>query len=249
MLTAPTGHHTRVVLIDLDDSTTWPPELRAAAERLWADARSSINPDGDMDQLRDLASDEIDEALVGHELLVFHATRLLPHENELVLCDGIQPASKDWQRERLRLASEHHPEMLDDAVIEQIVAHGPLRWQDAGGRVGLVHFVHARSTVVEHARDYDGLFIAWGGEIIYRQDAEIGTCTTALRELTAVSVPTLVVGRLPADSIHNGYGWAATIVGTHGHLHGAPATWSEGGLPVEQLIQPGDDAWDDRWLA
>jgi hypothetical protein len=239
------------VLIDLDDPTTWPPELRAIAERLWADARSSIDPDGGMDQLRELIqSDEIDEALIGHELLVFHATRLLPHENELVLRDGIQPASEGWQRERLRLASGHHPGLLDETVIEQIVDHGPLRWQGTRGRAGLVHFVHARSTVVEHARDYDRLFIAWGGEIIYWQDTTPDDArTAALRELTAASVPTLVVGRLPAESIQNVYGWAATIVGTHGRLHGAPATWTEGGLPVEQIIQPGDHSWDDRWLA
>lgn len=123
-----------VVPIDLDRPATWPPELHTTAERLWAGAQRRVDLDGSMDQLREVvAPDAVDEAIGGEELLVFHATRLLPHETELVLRDGVQPASEQWQRKRLLLGAEHQPGVLQETVIEELVAHGPLRWQGEPG--------------------------------------------------------------------------------------------------------------------
>lgn len=115
-----------------------------------------------------------------------------------------------------------------------------------------MHFVHARSFVVAESSGFDRLFGLWGGEIIYWQGSGSGSQSAALEAievLTAASVPTLVVGRLPIERIRNGYDWATTVVGAHGRLEGGPSMWTAGELPVERLIQPGDSDWDGRWLA
>lgn len=98
---------------------------------------------------------------------------------------------------------------------------------------------------------FDRLFRNWGPEIIYWQDggSPNDPRIAALDTLDAASTPTLVVGRLPGGVIHNLFGWAITIVGSYGGMHGEPTIWADSKLPVDRLIQPADRDWDDRWLA
>jgi hypothetical protein len=144
------GAKTRVAKLDLGEPAEWPGAARRVIEALaydvagWLEVanRDLDDPDDDGFPASDLAHHDLDyadeaeqrlrDALAGHELIAYHASRLFPHEPDWIRTEGLRTASTDLIDRRLRGAAEHYPEMLTEDEIELLRRRDPLSGN--GGR-------------------------------------------------------------------------------------------------------------------
>lgn len=151
--------------VDIDDPTTWPPEIyRTVAD--WADSCDGSTTHTTDLPLSPALDDSFRESFRGILVRAYHYTRLLPHERQLVLSEGLRPLSARLLHDRIESAR------LVGAISAPEAAQFHEAHVFAAGeqknREGRVCLVLSRRTL---ERDLDGclpLLTTWGGEGLYR---------------------------------------------------------------------------------
>jgi hypothetical protein len=90
-------------IVDPDDPTTWPDEVRAWVDR-WGEQRIEDALGGSWVAVRE--EDGFRELLRGRRLLAYHSTCLLEHEADAIKRDGLDPVSAELIGKRLDAAFE-----------------------------------------------------------------------------------------------------------------------------------------------
>lgn len=196
--------------IDPAEIATWPDavteivdelagELEHRIESPYATDLTCLDIDGEIEQrLRHAAS--------GHDLLAYHATRLLPHERDWLLRDGLEPYSDDLRGRKMRGAATHFSEFFGSDVdddVDAVLAIGPHSFQPGADRAGWVCLVSPLAIFTEEPEGFGYLFGRWGGEAVgwIRDDDEYRRQNELLTRLDQVSIPTIVEFKVPIDSL------------------------------------------------
>lgn len=182
--------------LDIDDDATWPEEIRLAIEQIIVDRPEILEAKNDDELL--LTFDErnqIEDLLTRVPIVVYHATRLLPHEIESVNRDGLKPLSNDLVSSRINGAVASGD--LDKKVAIRLREAG-LSDADDENRRAQICFATSRNAIRSRYH-FQNLFGYWGGEVIYgnfiddydmRAHLSIGQ-PTLIKALVHLDAPTI----------------------------------------------------------
>jgi hypothetical protein len=110
---------------------------------------------------------EFRRTLDGHQVVCYHATRLLRHEVEEIPRAGLHVLSDELRARKLAAARSHHPDVVSEDDVQLLLDNGPLSWQGTdGARNGTLCFVTPWTAVVGERNGLSYLFGRWGGEAI-----------------------------------------------------------------------------------
>lgn len=136
---------------------------------------------------------EFRETLDGHQVVCYHATRLLPHELEDIPRAGLHVLSDDLRARKLAAACSHHPDILSESDARLLLDNGPLSWQGtADARNGSLCFVTPWTAVVGEDNGLSHLFGRWGGEAIGWTTGDATQCEDVLMALDRLSIAAVV---------------------------------------------------------
>lgn len=167
-------------LVDIDAPDTWPARLLAAV--------SGPGFDPAVHDWRGL--------LEGRRLLTYHATRLLPHEVDVIRAEGLQALTPGLLDRRIEEA--HRLGYLTQDEVDIMRSSNVFSRNRAAGRVGIVCSFMGR-TILRHQADVEGLLCCWGGEALHGHDPAIQrlACHLGVPSLVVLAHPT------PADVTTN----------------------------------------------
>ncbi len=155
----------RVALFSVDDPRTWSKEVVGHVSAQASQLRGRATDTSDLAIHQD-EEEEFRYLLIGHQVLVFHATRLLDHEIGAIRRNGLAPLSEELVRTRIGEAHDHG--FLDYGERRELSkGHLFAKGDEVWNREGQVCFFLSRR-VLDHevARIWNPLTI-WGGEGIY----------------------------------------------------------------------------------
>jgi hypothetical protein len=255
-----------VAKLDLGEPGEWSGAARRVLEALAHDVagrpevadRDLDDSDDDGLSASDLAHHDLDyaeeaeqrlrEALAGHELLAYHASRLLPHEADWIRTEGLRTASTGLVDRRLRGAAEHYPEMLSEDEMELLRCSGPLAWQRGTVRLGLL-WVVAPYAIFEEEAGFGRLLGSWGGETIGWTNNE--AAGAVVERFTRESLPSIVQVAVALEEVPEFEQLWPTAVG---RFLGLPRASTEWGLTVSlgperivDLLHPEHPRWPSRF--
>ena len=232
----------------VDEVGSWPDHVRdliaVVAEPL-ADSTDYVQdlhvPDDDVAAIH--------AALVGTRWRLYHCTRLLDHERDNILTNGLAPATEVLLDDKLTQAVEHGHLSPGDA---EVLRESHMLRPGGGQRQGRQGRICALTTRASFA-DYHGLwrlFEHWGGELIYFDQPD-----PMLERLRSLGTPSIVVVDLTLITPPS-RGWYPPIerllVGAHlgmDQVHGETNQPVNGFWPVNAVWQPNaadSAAW--RWV-
>lgn len=128
-------------------------------------------------------------------MALFHATRLLPHEEGAVRREGLVTLSTEHRNARLDQVIATYGEEVGVERLEALRHAGPLSWDVHGhsARLGALHGVTPlRDSFAEAGHGITVLLESWGGESFYGAASETEDLKGAIRALTARSRPVIV---------------------------------------------------------
>ena len=251
-------------LVDLEDPGTWTPEVRdrlevvahlfrrqpgfssadACANDLSIDVRADLDLEG-----------EVRTLLARERLLMYHGTRLLPHEVNCILSDGLRALTDELRRDKLDAARAHQPDLLSTADVDLLLVSGPLFWRYAHeARRGEVCVV-APLAIVAGDEGMRSLLQDWGGESLawaaHMNNEDGMKCRRTIQALSAASAPSIVEVSIAGSELPDTTDLWRVMVG---RLLGCLEPWNEWHLrrpiPAESvldIIQPGSPRWSDAW--
>ena len=201
-------------VVDPADQSTWPADVRTEVERLAAQCREQADNTPETPSY-ELSLGHIDAAcdaegsfrglLDGTLVALFHATRLLPHEDEMVRNEGLVVLGEDHRSHRLDRVIEVYGDELGVERLELLRHSGPLSW-DPGhglGRLGRLFGV----TPLQVSFDQGGwgmtIFLShWGGESFYWANEDSPELKETIELLTERSAPAIVEVAVRAQSLN-----------------------------------------------
>jgi hypothetical protein len=245
-------------VVDPGAPEAWPRDIYASVELLVRRCRADpSNADETPSyELRIGSFEAADEAerefrdLFGERCVaLYHATRLLPHEQESVRDDGLVVLSIDHRSSRLDSVIQEYGEELGVERLELLRDAGPLRDSvQRRGRLGIWHGVTPLEVAFDEAGYGMSIFLEnWGGETFYWAASENERLRGVLRSLTAMSTPVIVEAAVPPMSLCSYRSlWRIFVA----QLDGRESPWHEFSVNesvspdrVLRLIRQGDDAW------
>ena len=250
--------------VDLGDPGTWPPEVREQLEDVAHLFRRQPGFSGADTYANDLSLDvqadldleaEVRILLARERLLMYHGTRLLPHEVNRVLSVGLRALTDELPRDKLDAARVHHPDLLATGDVDLLLASGPLFWGYAHqARRGEVCVV-APLAIVADDEGMRPLLQHWGGESLAwaaHMKNEDGTkCQRTIQALSAASAPSIVEVSIAGSELPDTTDLWRVMVG---HLLGCLEPWNQWHLrksipadAILEIIQPGNRRWSDAW--
>lgn len=183
--------------IDIDDPTSWPTEIYKAASR-WAEECS-----GKTEYTNDLPLSLELEApfryqLAGHLLRGYHYTRLLPHERELVLLQGLRMLSAELLTGRIEAARKIG--IISSSEAKTFHAAHVFAVGEQGNRENRVCLTLSKRMFERDPDDCLPFLANWGGEGLYRSSG----CVPFRDRLRSIGVPTRVVALIePQDAVRD----------------------------------------------
>ena len=189
-------------VIEIDDPAGWPESLRRAASSAAASARGTTDNTVDL-RLGDVDLWHLRDALAGQEVLVFHATRLLPHEVADIARDGLRALDLDLIVRKIDSAVARGHVTADDA--RTLLADHAKIDGSAGNRAGQVCATVSLRALDRNVHGVLPLLTQWGGEVIYQAH----TRGPLARKLTNLGQPALVAFVAPA--LRDGDSWFPSI--------------------------------------
>jgi hypothetical protein len=251
--------------IDLGIPESWIEDARAIAVAVAADIRAregdavTKTPASDL-KWRSPDEDAVLEkrlrsAMRGHGVLVYHATRLLPHEVDWIRNEGISPLTSDLRERKLRLARDAYPEVLASGDVELLKNSGPLNWGTGQNvRLGQLWAVAPLSAFQDPA-GFERLLGNWGGESIYwtaaRNDVEAERIRLVFERLNALSSPSIVEFTIDSAKLWRVPDIWKVMVGVLLSARDASNGWfTDSRVPagdVISILQPGDARWPYSW--
>lgn len=234
-------------VIDVDDSGTWPPDVLTWVDEHAAELRGSTEFTSDLriDDEEDLRK------LIGGQLVrAYHCTRLLDHERQMILEQGLRRLGSDLVAERIRRA--HEVGAISDAEREAFEVGNQFADPAWSFRVpiteGQVCLILSRQIFDGSPRGCAPLLSIWGGEAIYFPLEE-----RHRQRLRSLGRPSIVVAALdfsvePADR-HKCYpSLANCMVGIRlGFNDLGSDVFYRAPVPqenIEAIWHPGDAAYD-----
>lgn len=184
------------MIIDVDDPSTWPPDVLAfvsdAAERLRGSTEYTSDLDFDFN-----GEDDFRRLLNGHRLIAYHCTRLLDHEVEAIRQEGLRPLTRELIADRVAAAHDHAvipTELRDELVDAHVFAD-----RDRGhGRADQVCLIVSRRVFDRDVHAVRPLLRTWGGEGIYMS----GRGYRLRPMLEALGQPAIVVALVELSASH-----------------------------------------------
>jgi hypothetical protein len=233
--------------IDVDDASTWPPDVAALVEQCVEATQGSTDLPGDLVTQAGRFDPELRELLADHRLRAYHCTRLLDHEAEDVRRHGLRLLDARLVADRLTAAYEHG--YIDVSQRDELMRTSRID-ERAGSMKVLDQICLVPSTMVFVHDSYgvDRLLATWGGEAIYWAHGDVGS--RLYEVLRGLGRPTIVCVQL--DVAHISSMWPSLI----GPFLATAAGWPEErgadifydasipGDQVDELWQPGDPLYD-----
>jgi hypothetical protein len=231
--------------VDVDAATTWPRDIMRMATRIASEVRGSARFVQDM-RIPTEIEDEFRSLFVGHPLRAYHATRLLPHEEDRIRDTGLVPLSEKLVASRIRDAADVgalSPATRDILLAGHVFAEGR-----ANGREGHVSLFVGKRPLDRDVAGLWGLLTTWGGEGIYMSHAGHSLRDT----LRLLGAPTIVIAAVelgPDATVHGIYPELWKLFGTR--LLGRESLFSDlflkSFVPPAGIIdfwQPGHPSYD-----
>jgi hypothetical protein len=193
------------------------------------------------------------KAAIGDDVLVmYHATRLMPHEVEWCRHEGIGPLTEQLRERKLIEAQRRYPEQISIADADLLLRSGPLSWERVHrGRLGQL-WVVAPVGIFDYHRGFEDLLGDWRGESIAWAGHSDTTCRSIIDRVNGLSKPTVLeLGVSPRLLCSWKYQWPIFV----GNMLGLIAPWNEwvvsehlGPESMFDVIQPGGDRWRASWV-
>lgn len=147
-----------VKIVNMDDTTTWSTDIVEFIQEQSETVDLESNPFM-------TAEDEILRNLLDSlHLLVYHATRLLPHEEIDIKTNGLQILTKELVTEKIRNAVTGR--YLEEEVGRELLAGSTLWSNPHAHRANQICFVLGISPFEKEESGLCPLFDIWGGETI-----------------------------------------------------------------------------------
>lgn len=167
-------------IVDIDNQATWPEDVVTFIE----ERSNSI----DLEENSSMSiGDEILLPLLNTSfLLVYHATRLLPHEKDDIRTNGLQILTEELVAKKIRDAV--HFGYLTERMGEELLCGSTLRTRSEEKRANQICFVVGKSLIEQEDSGLSNLFDIWGGESINFTGAGDNhmTCLKRIGEPSAV---------------------------------------------------------------
>ncbi|WP_331731594.1 hypothetical protein [Kitasatospora sp. NBC_01300] len=237
-------------IVDLDDTTTWPPDLADLIGELAVSAPEGLDSAGDLHNvLGEHASfdEQVRTMLAGRLLRTYHVTRLLDYEVEDVRTLGLLALTETSLKSRVALAVEKGFLLESDLpALEQSTAFQHERPSVARSRLGEVSLASSRQPL---AQPWPlKLLSKWGGEV--RQFGPVST-NAEFDRIRRLGRPTLVVAGIDASTPPAkaaGRELLFDFIGVHLRLSGNGVTIHYGAdIPNRQILEichPGHAEYD-----
>jgi hypothetical protein len=246
-----------MVVIDPGDPASWPQDVADEVDRLAALCRS--NPENADRPCFELKVGSLEESyaeerafrdLIGERYVAyFHATRLLPHEDQMYADDGLLVLSDELRSRRLDRVIEIYSAELGTEGLEALrhvgaAARGSPQREN---RIGLLHGVTPLDAVRYGGWGMEILMTYWGGESFYFDDPD----NSVIAALTERSRPSIVEAAVrPQDLRTYRLLWRVFV----GQLGSWEQPWHEFAtkvsIPPERVLgvlHPGDAGWPTEW--
>jgi hypothetical protein len=251
-------------VVDLEAPHSWPPEVRdrleGFAQRLSGrpgfrpadvyanDLSFGLHTDLDLEA-------EIRAHLASELVLMYHGTRLLPHEVDTIRADGLRLLTDDLRRDKVDGARTHYPELLSQVEAELLLASGPLSWgihhQVRRGELCVV----APLSIIAGEEGMRPLLEDWGGESLawaaHDRDQAGIDCGRAIRALSKASLPSIIEVAIRGSELPATTDLWRVMVGSilvcnepwnEWHLHTAISRQD-----IVDILQPGHLRWSDSY--
>ncbi len=192
-----------IKIVDVDDTTSWPAELVGFIEEQSETADLESNPFMS-------AEDEILLSLLDSmHLLVYHATRLLPHEEIDIRTSGLQILTKELITKKIQSAVAGG--FLEKNIGSELLADSTL-WSDPRAhRADQICFVLGKTPFEREDPGLCPLFSIWGGESI--NFTKVGSKYKSL--LRKIGEPAVIKAVLPLTRqaiLHAHPGFSASFI-------------------------------------
>lgn len=157
---------TAQLIVDLEDSATWPDPVAAFTERWAEQLRGSTEFTSDLEVPLELEV-EFRAVFAGRPLLLFHATCLFDHEVEVIKSEGLRQLTLDLVEERI--AAAHKRGLLTDEERDQCLSQNVYAIRNTEGRENQVCGVIGRGIFddPEHGWGLHPFLGGWGGEAMH----------------------------------------------------------------------------------
>ena len=246
-------------LIELAEVTSWPTDVVALLRKA-----SSAFPKRPRPYATDLRfGPDIDESferqlrgmLADRLLAMYHATRLLPEEIEVIRAQGIQLLTPALRAMKLRTLVDRG--LMSRAESDTWESLGPLTWPGQESRLNEAS-IFAPLECLREPDLFQSLLHDWGGESISRAATKPGRegaddiadgLRSLLRRVNEVSTPSVIaVAVSAADLPRSPYLWQVMIGRLVRALKPCNEWHVKTPLPVTDVIQPGHSRWKSTWL-
>lgn len=229
--------------IDVDRPSTWPPEVASAVHEHAERLRGTAEYAGDLDVSYD-DEGEFLTLLAGRPLRMYHCTRLLDEEVELVRRHGLRMLTRELMAEKIRLA-------VDVGAVTAAEREGLARAHvfatgEQGGREERVCLLLSAGPLDDDPHGVRPLMRTWGGEAL-SMSSRAGDWRTRLQDL---GQPTVVVVETPIDPAvrHSIYpGVLKTFVGAALGLDTGADVHYRAHVPADAVVgiwRPGHASYD-----
>ncbi|MGN2638587.1 hypothetical protein ACTD5D_20895 [Nocardia takedensis] len=230
--------------ISLDDTGTWPPELRTLATIGSREPACQTRFTSDLEPSAEI-SNAIDAVLVEHGVVVYHCTRLMDVEVEDIRANGLRAASAELLKDKVTTAC--HRNFLTYEQAEHIIATGVLNSADQRSVRTNELCAATNLHTIEVLRDgIEPYFQNWGGEITHFWQQSNRQLLSALRR---VGLPTLIaIHYRPSERDSHFPELAKLVIGRwrehddySGEIH--IRVTEDSRVPILGIWHPGDDGW------
>jgi len=191
-------------MIDPGDPESWPEDVRSAVEDLVRRCRNVKDNEADtasydlrleyVDAVFDVER-EFRELVGSRRVALYHATRLLAHEQDAVRMEGLVVLDEDHRSRRLDRVIDLYGDEIGAERLEGLRRAGPLSWDRAHrqGRLGRLFAVTPLQETFDDAGSGMTVFLEnWGGESFYWAARDSEELAEIIRLLTARSTPIIV---------------------------------------------------------
>lgn len=204
------GDKGTLAVIDPGQPDTWPADVRDHIDRLAESCKA--NPQNSRETPScELTPETVDaftaereflEVLGNRMIVLYHATRLLPHELVRVEQLGLLILSEEERHQRLDSVIEHYGDVITPERLEALRSSGPLARDSLqrSARLGVLYGITPLGATFEDAGSSMTVFLEnWGGESFYWAAYSDEDIAETIGELTRQSIATIVEFAVPAS--------------------------------------------------
>lgn len=236
-------------IIDIDERATWPTDLSVQIDAWAAQFGGTTEYTNDLPLPLEY-EDRIRDLLTGGRLLrTYHCTRLLPHEVQMVLKQGLRPLSSNLMRDRIDAARAEG--FLAKAEANEMHNGHVFAAGEAQYRKDRVCLILSRSIFHESPYSVEPLLSSWGGEALSMSSTAV-SLQDRLKNLGSPCVVTAMIDVGGKNSTHRFYpslhkafvGAALGLLDFSADIHFFDRIGPD---QIECVWQSGDSEYESLW--